>query len=105
MRLITRLKHRCLRLLGVVSVSGAYPLPPRWALSKLGKHRFYDAPSWSRDLASGPFIDRSTTSLRPALYVCAPDCALCASIRDLAASEASNGRQRGAQSLGKGERA
>lgn len=36
-----KLKHWILRLLGVVSPSGAYPLPPRWALSKKGKERWY----------------------------------------------------------------
>lgn len=44
MRVTTRLKYGLLRLLGVVSPSGRYPLPPRWAMSKLGRHRFYDAP-------------------------------------------------------------
>lgn len=36
-------KHRLFRLLGIVSPSGAYPLPPRWAMSRLGKARWYDA--------------------------------------------------------------
>jgi hypothetical protein len=35
------LRQRALRLLGVVSPSGAYPLPPRWAMSKLGRSRYY----------------------------------------------------------------
>ena len=44
MRVTTRLKYGLFRLLGVVSPSGRYPLPPRWALSKSGQRRFYDAP-------------------------------------------------------------
>jgi hypothetical protein len=36
-----KLRHRLLRWLGVVSPSGAYPLPPRWAMSKLGRSRYY----------------------------------------------------------------
>lgn len=36
-----KLKYRVLRWLGVVSPSGAYPLPPRWAMSKLGRERWY----------------------------------------------------------------
>lgn len=36
------LRERVLRLLGVVSPSGAYPLPPRWAMSKLGRSRYYN---------------------------------------------------------------
>lgn len=36
-----KLRHRVLRLLGIVSPSGAYPLPPRWAMSKLGRSRWY----------------------------------------------------------------
>lgn len=36
-----RMKHRLLRLLGVMSPSGARPLPPRWALSATGKTRWY----------------------------------------------------------------
>lgn len=44
MRTTTRLKYGLFRMLGVVSPSGAYALPPRWALNATGKHRFYDAP-------------------------------------------------------------
>ena len=58
MRVTTRLKYGLFRLLGVVSPSGAYPLPPRWALNATGKHRFYDAPDctgdccpWNRQVA------------------------------------------------------
>ena len=36
-----RLRHRLLRLLGVVSPSAAYPLPPRWAMSRKGRERWY----------------------------------------------------------------
>lgn len=36
-----RMKHRLLRWLGIVSPSGAYPLPPRWAMSRTGRERWY----------------------------------------------------------------
>lgn len=36
-----RLRHGILRMLGVVSPSGAYPLPPRWAMSRKGKNLYY----------------------------------------------------------------
>ena len=49
MRVTTRLKYGLFRLLGVVSPSGAYPMPPRWALNATGKHRFYDAPDCTGD--------------------------------------------------------
>lgn len=49
MRVTTRLKYGLFRLLGVVSPSGAYPVPPRWALNATGKHRFYDAPGCTED--------------------------------------------------------
>lgn len=49
MRIATRLKYGLFRLLGVVSLSGAYPVPPRWALNATGKHRFYDAPDCTED--------------------------------------------------------
>lgn len=59
MRATIRLKYGLFRLLGVVSPSGRYPLPPRWALNARGKHRFYDAPQcaepccpWNRPPAS-----------------------------------------------------
>lgn len=43
------MKYGLLRLLGVVSPSGRYAIPPRWALNATGKHRFYDAPDCSGD--------------------------------------------------------
>jgi hypothetical protein len=51
-RIVTRLKYGLFRLLGVVSPSGAYPLPPRWALSKKGRRQFYEAPP-ARAVQSG----------------------------------------------------
>mgnify|MGYP001616504201 FL=1 len=42
-RITTSLKYGLFRLMGVVSPTGRYPLPPRWAMSKVGRHRFYDA--------------------------------------------------------------
>ena len=50
-----KLKYRILRWLGVVSPSGAYPLPPRWAMSKLGKARWY--PDDQRDVERGYAAD------------------------------------------------
>lgn len=44
-----KLKYRILRWLGVVSPSGAYPTPPRWAMSKQGRARWY--PEHERDYA------------------------------------------------------
>lgn len=46
-----KLKYRILRWLGVVSPSGAYPLPPRWAMSKLGKSRWYPDDQRQQELA------------------------------------------------------
>ena len=46
-----KLRHRLLRWLGVVSPSGAYPLPPRWAMSKLGRDRWYDSDQRKQELA------------------------------------------------------
>lgn len=71
MRLTTRLKYGCLRLLGVVSPSGRYPLPPRWALSKLGRQRYYGSGrnDWASSLTVGPFPDRT-----PPTPLCASDC-------------------------------
>jgi len=61
-----RLKHRLLRLLGVVSPSGAYPLPPRWALSKLGRARYHPeqqlvVASGDRSIAAGGSIGYAST--------------------------------------------
>ncbi len=36
-----KLRHRVYRWLGVVDPSGAYPLPPRWDMSKVGQSRWY----------------------------------------------------------------
>ena len=53
MRITTRLKYGLFRLLGVVSPSGRYPLPPRWVLNATGKHRFYDAPGCTKTCCPG----------------------------------------------------
>lgn len=38
------LKQHLFRLLGVVSPSGSYPLPPRWAMSRKGRDTWYPGP-------------------------------------------------------------
>ncbi|QBZ73514.1 hypothetical protein SEA_MISCHIEF19_29 [Streptomyces phage Mischief19] len=47
-----KIRHRLLRLLGVVSPSGAYPLPPRWAMSRKGRALWY--PEHPSAVAYGP---------------------------------------------------
>lgn len=80
-----KLRHRLKRWLGIVSPSGAYPLPPRRAMSEQGRNRWYpelpqrdpDASghrpgnSWASDVAAGP-LTRFGTNGRE--HVCAPLC-------------------------------
>lgn len=58
----SRLRHGMLRMLGVVSPSGAYPLPPRWAMSRKGKARYYQVtPSGGyRSISSQPLCVSAT---------------------------------------------
>jgi hypothetical protein len=41
MRRRLTLRQHIFRYLGIVSPSGSYPLPPRWAMSPLGRRRWY----------------------------------------------------------------
>jgi hypothetical protein len=82
-----KLRHRVKRWLGVVSPSGAYPLPPRWAMSKLGRSRWYPSVVangdrsvaaggsignvWAGDIAAGP-LTRFGTNGRE--HACAAVC-------------------------------
>lgn len=86
------LKQRLFRLLGVVSPSGSYPLPPRWAMSRKGRATWYPGPviaigdrsvaaggdighvstgRWAADVAAGPLTDFRHD---PPRHVCAPAC-------------------------------
>lgn len=56
------LREHVLRLLGVVSPSGAYPLPPRWAMSKLGRSRYHQVTAaGDRSVAAGGDIGHVST--------------------------------------------
>ena len=68
MRLSTRLKYQALRLLGVVSPSGRYPMPPRWAMSRT-----------------------------PSTQLCGTLCGSCAAPTAPEPHDGANGRERGAQ--------
>ena len=81
MRLLTRLKSSCLRLLGVVSPSGRYPMPPDWAMRRGARQK------WATDLAAGPMVTRP----------CTPRCPLCSDPAELILSEGSNVCDRGVQ--------
>lgn len=116
------MKYGLLRLLGVVSPSGRYATPPRWALNATGKHRFYDAPDcsgdccpWNRPPARcllaccnqplddcppdceadccGPLVV-SAGSL-PVLNGCAGPCGFRADVMDPSPTDTVNGRERG----------
>lgn len=71
------MKYRLLRLLGVVSPSGRYATPPRWALNATGKHRFYDAPDCSGDCCPWnrpPARCQLACCRPPAEPLCVPGC-------------------------------
>ncbi|AKA61758.1 hypothetical protein SEA_MAIH_20 [Streptomyces phage Maih] len=83
---LRRLKYGTLRMLGVVSPSGRYPMPPRWALSKIGRHRFYDAPECAETCC--PW---NSPPARCLLSCCAPSSDTVGPV----AAGAVNGRERG----------
>lgn len=116
MRLFTPLKYRALRYLGVVSPSASYPLPPRWALSPLGRHRFYDAtacelacckpkpvadplctPDCTEDCCGPLVVSAGSLPILRSPSRCAGPCGFCAGAMDPSDQDGVNGRERGAQ--------
>lgn len=113
MRLFTPLKYRALRYLGVVSPSGSYPLPPRRALSPLGRHRFYDASAcelaccrpqpvpcaWDCEAeCCGPLVvSAGALPIRTRPGLCESPCGCCTDAVAPADPDGVNGRERGAQ--------
>ena len=74
--MLTRMKYGLLRLLGVVSPSGRYATPPRWALNATGRHRFYDAPDCTGDCCpwNRPPARCQLACCNQPLDDCPPDC-------------------------------
>lgn len=75
-----KLRHRLFRWLGIVSPSGAYPLPPRWAIRKARRDYWYppERVTWAmgdRSVAAGGSIGVAVTG-RPCacgqVCICGP---------------------------------
>ncbi|ATN93763.1 hypothetical protein SEA_ABT2GRADUATEX2_21 [Streptomyces phage Abt2graduatex2] len=114
---LARLKYQLLRGLGVVSPSGQYPLPPRWALSAAGKHRLYDAPDcreaccpWNSPAPEpicalrceaeccGPLlVSAGALPILRSPSRCAGPCGFCEGVMDPSDRDGLEGRERGAE--------